>query len=616
MIHYVVAQGSPQAVARLCPELPVSITQTEFFAGDPVQQEGRSGCWALAALTAPDPVSLERLAVDGDTFAVINGPALAREGNQNQLVQHAMQAFRRGGTDAVARTVGGAYNFVGHDPLLGLQAFTDFSGLYPLYWYAGRDYVVVSNRSTTIAHLVGSDGWDMHALGWLIGRANLIGDDMPALGVSYLVPGQQLCTKIAGRVEFKRSPTWVWPVPHDHAGRDNLTSAEWDEVTNSLIANFRSLKSFTRPLVLFLTGGKDSRLCLALAKAAGLRAELTSVTTGSDDSPEVACARMVADAAGFRHERAGMRATAASTTGSIASFDPARAWHRISQHSYRYEAILSPWDGTIDAGRATLSIKGFGGELYRRSNAKWFRQHEVATVDAMVRQLIRVKEAWDPFGLLTHEEATFQATWLQCWVERSADVVRLDALPEKFYTDYRLGHWNGPMEQARPGKVKITPLLFPYAAAKNLELSALARGSERFHYEVMSRAAPELVGIPFLNDAWSDVIATPPHSSLRPAVSPAKLRRTPRPLRAWQWHFLESETKAIDRLFRDAAKTDMPAICNMKRLRAAAKKPKRLQTIPEAISILTAVGVALALLGRSEPVLDQPYPELHGDLVR
>ena len=55
-----------------------------------------------------------------------------------------------------------------------------------------------------------------------------------------------------------------------------------------------------------------------------------------------------------------------------------------------------------------------------------------------------------------------------------------------------------------------------------------------------------------------------------------------------------------------ARKTDMGAICDMKKLKRIARKSARLQNKVKARALLSGVYVALSLLGRAEPVLDRP----------
>ena len=609
MIHFVVIAGTPAAVRRISPRLSRSLAATRLFDGDLVEGIATSGTWAVAAIALSDPTCEARLVAEGDAMVVVNGPAVAIDADQRQLAEDLLGRYRSGGTAPVAGALGGSYNFVGIEPSQGLRVFTDFSSLSPLYWYQGSDFAAFSNRSTTITNLIGSQGWELRSLAWVIGHANLFGDSMPARSVSYLRPDREARIDWGDtRIRFDVSPVCVWPQSSSDSGRDNLDPAEWDEITDALVDNFKALRAFDAPLRLSLTGGKDTRLCLALAKAAGLQDVVEPFTNGQVDSPEVECAAAVARAAGFPHQRVGPTVAANNTSRAAPAFDPSVLWRRLRQHAYRFEAIVSPWDGITDPLRNTsLTIKGFGGEFYRRGNAKRFRFTEVTSVDAMASMFVDFHQPHDPVGVLRSDETDFQARWLKAWVYEAAEQVRFDVLPEKFYVDYRLGHWNGPLSQATPGRITVNPLFLPAAVKKNLELSARTRSSERLHFEVMRRAAPELVAVPFLDDVWSDQLTTDtsvdlPRDPYRTEVTP-----TTRTLTTWQWPFLESEGRAIEMLLDQAAhQTDMSVICDMKRLKRIGRRSARLQNKVKARALLSGICVALTLLGRAEPVLDRP----------
>jgi hypothetical protein len=186
--------------------------------------------------------------------------------------------------------------------------------------------------------------------------------------------------------------------------------------------------------------------------------------------------------------------------------------------------------------------------------------------------------------------------------------VRLDVLPERFYVENRLGHWSGPLIQATPASKLVNPLLSSTAAKLNLELSMEARTSERFHFEVMRRAAPELVTVPFLDDTWSPTIAADSPLDLPREPFPTTMTSEKRVLtrRNQGWPFLETQSKEIESLFKQAAQeTDMNAICNMKRLRRVARKSPKLSKFAEVKEMFSSIGVALALLGQTEPVSDR-----------
>jgi hypothetical protein len=156
-----------------------------------------------------------------------------------------------------------------------------------------------------------------------------------------------------------------------------LTDAEWDEVVDALVSNFSALRTLPELPYLRLTGGKDSRLSLSLLKAAGLSDGLVTVTTGSEESPEVECAAEVARISGVEHRRIG---PPAATDARPAEFDPATIWRRIRQHTYRYEGAVSQWDGMNDRlDQTTINVTGFGGELYKRGSDGRLVSPDIAT---------------------------------------------------------------------------------------------------------------------------------------------------------------------------------------------------------------------------------------------
>jgi hypothetical protein len=606
VIHFVVVVGEPASVEREARRLRDALEATRLHDGERVEHLAPSKTWAVAAISAADRVCATRLAVDGDTMVVVNGPALATDGDQAGLVDGLLRRFRERGSEAVAGALAGSYNFVGVAPEIGTRAFGDFSGLCPLYQASRGDIAVLSNRSSTIAHLVGA-GWNLQAFAWVIGHANLFDDDVPAAGVSYVPPGCEARVAWAGHdITVERAATWIWPEPSGGPSRDNLDDREWDDVTAAMVSSFRALRELDGPLRLWITGGKDSRLCLALAHAAGLRDHVETVTAGAHDSPEVECAATVAAAVGFAHRRQGPPARPVDgPPPAPPRFDADKVWRNLRQDVYRYEGIICAWSALQNTRAPQFNIKGFGGELYRRGNAKQFGA-EVEDLDELARKFVNYHQVHDPLGVLRDDEAQRQREWLQDWVYESARHVRLDLLPEKFYVDFRLGHWSGPLLQDAPVCINVNPLLLTHAARKNTELSVAARGSERFHFEVMRRAAPELVGLPFLNDEWAPLIRADSPVPLATGPFQASVEPTGRVLtgRNLGWRLMEHDEKSLARLFRDARRTDLGEICDVQRLRRVARAAGQLKKSAPVKELHSSIGVALALLGRAEPVLD------------
>jgi len=353
---------------------------------------------------------------------------------------------------------------------------------------------------------------------------------------------------------------------------------------------------------LSLSGGKDSRLCLALAKAAGLDDIVLLRTNGSADSPEVECAAAVARATGLPHERRGpptVQPQDAPEAAQERSFEP--WWRRLRQHVYRYEGVVSPWDGMTNPMRSTtLNIRGIGGELFRRGNVKRIRKAQAKSTKVFAR--LHGAHV-DPLGALRSGQRAFQDDWRAQWFDVAAEHVRFDLLPEKWYVDYRMGHWNGPLAQSKPGYINVVPLLSPAAARKNMELSVKARSSDRFHFEVMRRAAPELVQVPFLGDTWGPSIAATSPVDLPKEPFPVQLAPTEQVLHGSKWRFIEAESDRICEIFSEAEReTRMGDICDLATLRTAVRADGLKGG--EVKELFSSIGVAIALLGRAEPAID------------
>jgi len=619
MIYFVVVCGTPAAVARIAPLLLDSLDATRLIDGERMERAGASGNWAAAAISQPDPICASRLASDGDALVVFNGAAFATDGDHQDLALQLLRTYRSSGSDAVAARLSGTYNFVGVAHESGLRAFHDFSGLSPLYWYQGDGFAVFSNRSQSVAHAVGSRGWSADALAWVVGHGgNLFDEHMPANDVRYVPPGYVAGADWArGHVRVERSATWMWPPPSDDLGRDNLSPSEWDDVTNSLVSQLRRLPPIDG-LRLGISGGKDSRLCLALVKAAGLEDRITTYTNGGPDKPEVRLARAVAIAAGFEHDDKSQPDAPAPAKRPAVGI-----WHQLQQNITRYEGIVGAWSALQNpTDPPFVNIKGWGGELYRRGNEKDFRKKQSSHSGEVQASFVKTHRAMDLLGIMAPERAKRHAAWLEDWVERNAEQVRIDLLPEKFYVDFRLGHWSGPNLQCAPQRVNINPLALQLAAVKNFELSQRARIAERFHFEVMRRAAPELVALPFHDDAWSrevaadSPIALPTESRIGRGLAVARrpLGAARRTLAPWTlgrptsqnrgWRLLEKERAAILELFDAAAReTDMGAVYDLDRLRNLVRGDKTIGGRSASNQMVNTIGVALTLLGRAEPVM-------------
>src|SRR4051812_36043076 len=102
MIFFVVVTGTPDGVARVAPRLRDALASTRIIDGELIERVAAGGTWAAAAIVERDPICEHRFATDGETFIVVNGPALSADGDQAHMAGNALRAYRSGGSAAVA----------------------------------------------------------------------------------------------------------------------------------------------------------------------------------------------------------------------------------------------------------------------------------------------------------------------------------------------------------------------------------------------------------------------------------------------------------------------------------------------------------------------------------
>ena len=540
-------------------------------------------------------------------MAVVNGPALLAGSEPTRMAHDVLDAFLAGGSTAVSGKLGGGYNFVGIAPSIGLRAFVDFSGVTPLYWHQGNDARIFSTCATIIGALVDPGGWDMQAFGWLLAAGNLFGERMPSRGVSHLPPGYEAAVDWAGgKVALDRAPNWVWPEPAEDAGRDDLTSAEWDEVTHELVANFRAMKGLGTPVRLASAAARTRGSASLLSKAAGLEDVVSLRTNGPADSPEVECAAEVARVAGFPHERIGPPAAPATPVAEAPvepePFPSEQWWTRLHQHVYRFEGIVSPWDGlTGPIRRTTLNIRGIGGELYRRGNVKRVRHSRLTSTEELARLYA---DGSDRLEVLRPTEASFQADWRARWFEGRGRSGALRPAPGEVVRRPPAEPLERSAGAGDPGHDQRAPAP---VVGRGAEEHGAVGGHPQQRPPALRGHAPDRARAARGADPQRRVGSRHRRHLAHPApprAVPVRLAPTTKVLARPKWDFLTVEAPAIDRLLRDANRhTDMGDLCNIRRLR---RQLRRTEGFGEwkGKQIYSAIAIAIALLGRAEPVVD------------
>lgn len=596
MIFFSVISGAPDKVQQACEETAAGIARAAGFVDGRLRRHlAADRHWAVVAYDGPDPIARGRLVMLPSGCVVVNGPLTGFDGaHGGDAILRLAQALQAETVAAVYPRILGSFAIGGVLRQQGLFGFGDFSGLTPNYWARRDGLTIIANKPSIVALGLGERQVDPRALSWLVGHANIFGTATPMRGVRQIEP-ETLVRARRGRAPALTQLPSIWPEPGAPLAGE-VASAEWDDITHHLIENTRaSLACFDAPR-LELTGGKDSRLILALTGALRDRSAIEAVTSGRSDNPDVEVATHVAARFGVRHTRI---APPPDSADSLSAF-----WPKLAAHCARYDSLVCPWDGLAEnQSGIEMALTGFGGELFRGSHASPAVKRPQPSVEAAQAAWRNYHQPFDPLKLLRPGYARHQRHWLDKWVADNAE--QLPSLPEKFYVLNRLGHSSGPLIQFVPGRIKLAPLLSAAAARHFLRFDRTIRLAEMMNYEVMQRLAPELNAIPYMNQVWSPLVRAKdpdlPEGSFPVTRTVAATSVAPA-----QFRFLADEGANIADFLRRAHRTtDIDGIFDVAAAVAALENGEALKSTVKAKTIFSCIAIAYRLLGEGVPPEDR-----------
>ena len=604
MINYIVFSGAPEIVRDRFEKARQGLLDSLTFV--PVWQDAYiavNGRWAFVVWgNEPDEMP-NRVARDQSGVCIINGPILGvgEERDRRKFAKCALASLSLNSPDAVYNELSGVYNFVSVTSHNKVLAFSDFTGAYPNYYTQleteSGGLLMVSNRCTLLADLRRDDKrFDLEALGWLMGHASIFGSNTPFRGVRRILNEEYLSCPIGGSsVSCSRFTESAWPHPDSDGSRENLTENEWTEVIERLIFNVKGAMAYLPSARSSLTGGKDSRLVLALSIGAYGKDGVETFTNGTADSPELLCAQHIAKAIGVRH-------VANVSKHVTAKVDYDLCWKKLRLHTFRYEGFICPWDGaTVGVLKGVANqMTGFGGELYRGpgGEAKQFKSLKYLEQRNRINEIFyNFHQKMDVLGVQSESMKSYQEAYFDEWLKSNMKHVRYDALPEKCFVENRITNWNGPLAQNPLGRVKLMPLFSKDAARLYFQLDARARSRELLHYTVITRLCPQLARLPFLKQSWDASFGVP--------VQPFALNEQMGAVQSWQREFVLGQKGPTTDLLQEAKRqTDIEYIMDVTKVCAALSGFDEKTPVVAIKAVLSAIAIAHTLLGRGERCAD------------
>jgi hypothetical protein len=378
-----------------------------------------------------------------------------------------------------------------------------------LYWAESDDVVVVSTSSALAARVMTRSGHRprRNALGVAsIAYCHyVIGNYTGFEGVETIPPGSYLELTAGGAARIRAWAPRPW-LPMGDERVDDL-AALVREVRDELAAAVRVQAQVpARALLANITGGRDSRLVLALMLSEGITDQFVFNTFGSPQLPDTIVATAIADRFGLDHRAATRPAPSESLASAVAAAmasEPVTYEQRIRDHLWVTSGLLSIWDlrGWSRTRSPDLVITGLFGESLRTI---YPGRAGIESIEQLVAQVSGRGFNFDPAKIFKpdarkHLDAAIEERLIEMQPEGGTPQDALDG----FYLSGRLRRWFGPQPDSERLN-RTYPLYSIRAIRAAYALGAPARRAEILGFEVMRASCDELATMPFSAAPWPE----------------------------------------------------------------------------------------------------------------
>lgn len=373
-----------------------------------------------------------------------------------------------------------------------LIAFSDRAGLHQLF-HGPADRPVVANRAGLVAALL--DDWtpDPAGLGWLPAIGYRVGTATAYRAVTQLAQDHVLSIG-AGAQRSRPAPSPVIAFAGER-GFSPALDVLLDEGIVQAQAAIRLGVGADGPIDLPITGGKDSRVILALCLAAGLRDRLQLFTRGYAGHPDVIAGAGIAAALGLPHRREPPHGS-----DEPAHWSCARFFDKLMAQTWQTDGMVGGWDLILgERIAAETLITGHMGEVLKAYSKKALPADGLDPV-----AMVRLQAPFDPMGLLWPEARARLTDQLAAQMAQARAEGALEAdLPDIFYYRNRIPNWLGAIRAIKSfERQPVVPLGAPALLRLAFRLTPEERKSELLHYRIIARCAPELLAPPFAMQRW------------------------------------------------------------------------------------------------------------------
>jgi hypothetical protein len=376
------------------------------------------------------------------------------------------------------------------------EIITDPLSAAMMYRAESNDVVAYSPRPGLAARAVAPEGQEpaRDAIGscWMIYAGYLLGDRTGFERVRVLPLGSyvELHPRFGSRVRTANPTPWINPdgLPDDPGELVDLVHRDLAQRVES-IAKLPTGRSHHADI----TGGRDSRLILALLVESGLTDRFQFSTIGGDDVPDAIVGRELAELCALHFE----------------SIDPAPMperdfLRRLQIHAFHTAGMANTWDLQGGVGVAPFAtITGLFGECMSTHYSDYPRPE--AADEFLDQYLPYAVPNADSLGILKPEASARYRQWVvEDLVERvdAESGLAFDRL-DVFFVRNRLRRWSGTLEEIGH-KARFCPLYSLVALQAGFALGPTRRRNEYLHFHLMRDACPMLAEHRFAGRGWRD----------------------------------------------------------------------------------------------------------------
>lgn len=383
-----------------------------------------------------------------------------------------------------------------------LVAFSDRAGLHQLFHGPAGSWVA-ANRAALVAAVIDDRTPDPEGPAWLAAIGYRAGTATAYRAVTQLTQGHILTIDADGQA--------IRPAPSPMA---SLTEARGyspalDPMLDEGIAQARAAirlgAGAEGPVDLPITGGKDSRVILALCLAEGLRDRLRLFTRGYAGHPDVIAGQGIADALGLPHRREPPHGS-----DEPAYWSRDRFFDKLTGQTWQTDGMVGGWDLILgERVAAETLITGHMGEVLKAYSKKPLPEGGLDPV-----AMVRLQAPFDPMGLLLPDARDRLCAQLRGQMEQARREGASEAdLPDIFYYRNRIPNWLGAIRAIKSfERQPVVPLGAPALLGLAFRLTPEERKAELLHYKIIERCAPALLGLPFAMQRWDARLAGAPQT--------------------------------------------------------------------------------------------------------